>query len=79
MKMLGFMIALTLIYWLMSSYAQSLVAIDIPCASAGEFAASPPSESVEGVQESVVRVQASWSETDAYEAMEVASAPACAG
>ncbi|MAW81671.1 MAG: hypothetical protein CMI63_15645 [Parvularcula sp.] len=79
MKMLGFMIALTLIYWLMSSYAQSLVAIDEPCASAGEFAPPPLSETVEGAHESVVRVQARWSDTHAYEAIEIDGAPACAG
>ncbi|GJL91402.1 hypothetical protein [Hyphococcus sp.] len=39
MKMLGFMIALTLAYWLMSSYAQTVIAGTEPC-SAGRAAAS---------------------------------------
>ena len=31
MKMLGFMIAMTFVYWIMANYAQSIIASPIPC------------------------------------------------
>ena len=33
MKMLGFMVALTVFYWIMSSYAQTFISGSMPCPS----------------------------------------------
>lgn len=40
MKMLGFMIALTLIYWLMASFAQNVVTSSAPCPAAMDVASA---------------------------------------
>ncbi|WP_428409424.1 hypothetical protein [Hyphococcus sp.] len=81
MKMLGFMIALTLVYWVMASYAQSLVRIAEPCPSAVEFAAASAADANPGAgaRETVVRLQARWSQTDAYETTDAADPASCAG
>ncbi len=78
MKMLGFMIALTLAYWVMASYAQSLVRVAEPCPAAIDIAASPSYEAsaAEAAPQTLVRPRARWSETDPFDTTETA-APAC--
>ena len=40
MKMLGFMIALTLVYWLMASFAQNVVTSSAPCPASMDVASA---------------------------------------
>ncbi len=85
MKMLGFMIAMTLIYWVMATYAHSIIATADPCSSA-EIAATGADRlsatDIDPAQMSVgegaaVKLSGRWSAEGDYHIVETAKA--CAG
>lgn len=88
MKMLGFMIVMTLAYWGVASYAQSLISASEPCfraAEAASFSAASPDlgaaqAGIEDISSSgAITLRGRWSEGEAYQVIETASAAVCAG
>lgn len=90
MKMLGFMIAMTLVYWVMATYAHSIIATVDPCPSA-EFvsagadhlsAADADPAQISGGEEAAVKLRGRWSVEGDYQMIDRAGATApsaCAG
>ena len=88
MKMLGFMIVMTLAYWGVASYAQSLILASGPCSGVEEAVSlSAVTSDLSGAQagaedmsaSSAIKLRGRWSGGDAYQVIETASAPACTG
>lgn len=86
MKMLGFVIVMTLAYWGVASYAQSLLLASEPCSGAAEVASlNGAGTDLAGAEASgdaastALKLRGRWSGDDAYQVIEAASAPACAG
>lgn len=85
MKMLGFMIAMTLVYWVMANYAHSIISSVEPCPSA-EIAATASNRlsaaDIEPVhmdagEGSAVKMSGRWSSEGDTHIVEAAKA--CAG
>ena len=81
MKMLGFMIAMTLVYWVMATYAHSIITTADPCPSA-EFVTAGTAADYEPTQMSAaesaaVKLSGRWSAEGDYHIVETANA--CAG
>ena len=83
MKMLGLMIAMTLVYWVFATYAQSVIVMSEPCSAAAEFAAMGADEAgMQGEMTSSgagVKLRGRWSAGAEFQAFETAAPAACAG